>query len=139
MEDTIFSKIIRGEIPCYKVYEDDHVFAFLDIAPLSRGHVLVIPKEAVAMLHDLSENSAMAIGRALPKLCRAVMKATGVRAYNILQNNGTLAHQAVMYVHFHVIPKYDEGDGLGIRWGAKAIDKAGAEALAKSIADELVT
>ena len=137
MSETIFSKIIRGEIPCFKVYEDDRVVAFLDVGPLSRGHVLLIPKEAAIMLHDLSEQSATAIGRVLPKLCRAVVHATGATAYNVLQNNGALAHQAVMHVHFHIIPKYDEESGLGIDWPAKALDKVDATTLAESIANEL--
>ena len=112
---TIFDKIIAGEIPCHKVYEDDHVFAFLDIAPLSLGHTLVIPKERAAHLHQLSDESAEAIGRVLPRLCRAVMKATGATAYNVLQNNGSAAHQVVMHVHFHIIPRLGES-GLGIGW-----------------------
>jgi histidine triad (HIT) family protein len=137
MSETIFSKIIRGEIPCFKVYEDDRVLAFLDVGPLSRGHVLLIPKEAAIMLHDLSEPSAAAIGRVLPKLCRAIVRATGATAYNVLQNNGALAHQAVMHVHFHIIPKYDEGSGLGIDWPARALDKVAGAKLAESIASEL--
>ncbi|MBL8885773.1 MAG: HIT family protein, partial [Phycisphaerales bacterium] len=100
---TIFSRIIKGEIPSHKVYEDDKVFAFLDIGPLSSGHTLVIPKEAVATLDQLSDESAAAIGRVLPRLCRAVMKATGATDFNILQNNGASAQQVVMHVHFHII------------------------------------
>ena len=88
MSETIFSKILRGEIPCHEVYQDEHVLAFLDINPLSLGHTLVIPKEAKAELHELSDESAAAIGRVLPRLCRAVLEATGARAYNVLQNNG---------------------------------------------------
>ncbi len=139
MVDAVFSKIIRGEIPCHKVYEDEYVYAFLDIAPLCRGHELLIPKEAVTMVHEMSEASAAAIGRALPKLCRAVIRATGVTDYNVLQNNGPLAHQAVMHVHFHIIPKYDDGDGLRFGWDAKSLDKIDAAALADSIASELMT
>ena len=105
MADTIFSRIIRGEVPCHKVYEDDRVLAFLDVGPLSEGHTLVIPKERKAFLHDLSDESAAAIGRVLPRLARAVMRATGATAYNILQNNGSAAHQVVMHVHFHIIPR----------------------------------
>lgn len=116
MPETIFSKILRNEIPAYKVYEDEHVLAFLDINPLSRGHTLVIPKEPAATLDQLSDDSAAAIGRVLPRLCRAIMKATGCSAYNVLQNNGAKAHQAVHHVHFHIIPKPDENQGLGIRW-----------------------
>lgn len=114
---TIFDKILDGEIPCHRVYEDDHVLAFLDIAPLSRGHTLVIPKERKAHLHQLSDASASAIGRVLPRLCRAIMEATGATAYNVLQNNGSAAHQAVMHVHFHIIPKFAD-EGLGLEWNA---------------------
>jgi histidine triad (HIT) family protein len=113
---TIFSKILSGEIPSHKIYEDDHVFVFLDISPLSRGHTLVIPKEAKPSVDQLSDESAAAIGRVLPRICRAVMKVSGTPHYNILQNNGAPAHQAVFHVHFHIIPKPDEASGLGIKW-----------------------
>ncbi len=111
---TLFDKIIRGEIPSHKVYEDEHVYAFLDIGPQSRGHTLVVPKESKAQLDQLSDDAAQAIGRALPRLCRAVMKATGASAYNILQNNGARAGQAVFHVHFHIIPRF-EHDGLSFK------------------------
>lgn len=134
---TIFSKIIAGEIPCHKIYENEHVLAFLVIAPLSEGHTVVIPKEETATLDALSDNSAAAIGRALPKLCRAIKKATGTDDYNVLQNNGKYAHQEVEHVHFHIIPKPDEEHGLVIRWPKKTLDqKEGAE-LAKRIVSEL--
>jgi histidine triad (HIT) family protein len=134
---TIFTRIIAGEIPCHKVYEDAHVLAFLDVGPLSRGHTLVIPKEAKAHLHELSDESAAAIGRVLPRLCRAVMKATGAAAYNVLQNNGAMAHQAVMHVHFHIIPKHTHDDGLGIRWPSGKLDADEGRALAAAIAAQL--
>jgi histidine triad (HIT) family protein len=121
MAETIFSKILRGEIPCHKLYEDAHVLAFLDIGPLSRGHALVIPKEAVATLDALSDESAAALGRVLPRLCRAIKKVTGCADYNVLQNNGAPAHQAVFHVHFHIIPKPSASEGLGIRWPAGAL------------------
>lgn len=127
---TIFDKILDGEIPCHRVYEDDHVLAFLDIGPLSKGHTLVIPKERKAYLHELSDESAAAIGRVLPRLARAVMKATGASAYNILQNNGTEAHQVVMHVHFHIIPRIG-ATGLGIGWKPTSLDNP--EALADAI------
>ena len=135
MADTIFGKIVRGEIPCHRVYEDEHVLAFLDVNPLSRGHVLVIPKQPVATLDALSDDASAAIGRVLPRLSRAVLAATGATAFNVLQNNGTLAHQVVMHVHFHIIPKYEDGSGLGIGWPAGKLDQ-GAE-LARSIASKL--
>lgn len=129
---TIFSKILCGEIPCHRVHEDDHVLAFLDIGPLSDGHLLVVPKEAKAHLHELSDESAAAIGRVLPRLARAVMAATGATAYNILQNNGAAAHQAVMHVHFHIIPKVGQA-GLGVGWNAGSLDAARAAELVKSM------
>lgn len=134
MPETIFSKIIAGEVPCHKVYEDEHVFAFLDIFPLSPGHMLVIPKEAVATLDELSEEAGAAIGRVLPRLCRAVKEVTGCKAYNVLQNNGASAHQAVFHVHFHIIPKPDAKRGLGIGWPARKVDPEEAQYLAERIA-----
>ena len=112
---TIFDRILDGEIPCHRVYEDDRVLAFLDVGPLSEGHTLVIPKERVAYLHEMSDEQAAAIGRVLPRIARAVMLATGADQYNLLQNNGPRAHQAVFHVHFHIIPRHGE-QGLGIQW-----------------------
>ncbi|HLU66970.1 MAG TPA: HIT family protein [Kofleriaceae bacterium] len=134
MPETVFSKILRGEIPCHKVYEDDHVLAFLDINPLSRGHTLVIPKEPAATLDQLSDEAAAAIGRVLPRLSRAVCAAAGTREFNILQNNGPGAHQAVHHVHFHIIPKAADGTGLGIGWKPLPLDQGAAAALAADIA-----
>ncbi len=137
MADTLFKKIIAGEIPCHRVYEDHEVLAFLDIGPLSRGHTLVVPKEAAETLDALSDASAAAIGRLLPRLCRAVLAATGASAYNVLQNNGELAHQAVRHVHFHIIPKYDDGAGLEITWPATSLDAQAGKTLARDIAARL--
>ncbi len=134
---TIFDKILDGEIPCHKVYEDDHVLAFLDVGPVSTGHTLVIPKERKAYLHELSDDAAAAVGRVLPRIARAVMKVTGTEQYNLLQNNGPLAHQAVFHVHFHIIPKPDQASGLGVRWPSGSLDaEAGAE-LASKLRDAL--
>lgn len=133
MSQTVFDKILDGELPCHKVYEDEHVLAFLDIAPLTEGHTLVIPKERKAFLHELSDEQSAAIGRVLPRLARAVMNATGATAYNILQNNGTAAHQAVFHVHFHIIPRQGER-GLGVGWATTSLDHQAAPALAERIA-----
>jgi histidine triad (HIT) family protein len=133
--DTIFGKILRGEIPCHRVYEDDRVLAFLDINPIARGHTLVIPKETVATIDQLSDESAAALGRVLPRLSRAVMAATGATAFNLLQNNGVRAHQAVPHVHFHIIPKHADGTGLGIGWNSGKL--ADGAALATAIASKV--
>ena len=129
MADTIFAKILSGAIPCHKVYEDDRVLAFLDINPISRGHTLVVPKEPAETLDQLSDDAAAALGRVLPRLCRAVIAATGVRTYNVLENNGAIAHQAVQHVHFHIIPKPDRQAGLGITWPVQSLDAAAVKEL----------
>lgn len=123
---TIFQKIMSRDIPANIVFEDDHLIAFLDIGPLSPGHTLVVPKQAARTLAELSDEHAAAIGRVLPRLCRAVSIATGCDQYNILQNNGAIAHQAVDHVHFHIIPKPAESSGLSIGWnpGELADDEA---------------
>ncbi|HKT71785.1 MAG TPA: HIT family protein [Steroidobacteraceae bacterium] len=133
MADTIFTKIIRGEIPCYKVYEDDNVFAFLDINPLTRGHTLVISKEPAASLDQLSEESAAAVGRALPRICRAVIEVAGTHHYNVLENNGARAHQSVPHVHFHIIPRPNPQEGLSMSWSARALEPKEAEETAAQI------
>ena len=134
MADTIFGKIVRGEIPCNKVYEDEKVLAFLDISPLAEGHTLVVPKEPAETLDRLSDESAAALGRVLPRLCRAVIAASGVKEYNVLENNGAGAHQAIEHVHFHIIPKPNKREGLGIGWPARGVDREAAAVLAKKIA-----
>ena len=135
MAETVFAKILRGEIPCHRIYEDAAVLAFLDVNPLSRGHTLVIPKEPAETLDQLSDDAAAAIGRVLPRIARAVLAATGARAFNLLQNNGAEAHQAVLHVHFHIIPRLDDGSGLGIGW--KATKLADGAELAAAIAARL--
>ena len=137
MAETIFGKIIAGQIPCHKVYEDDRVLAFLDINPLTRGHTLVVPKEPAPTLDALSEESAAALGRVLPRICRAVIAATGVKQYNVLENNGAAAHQAVFHVHFHIIPKPNAQEGLGIGWPAGSLDQQEAAELVKLITGAL--
>jgi histidine triad (HIT) family protein len=132
---TIFDSILDGKIPCHRIYEDDHVLAFLDVGPLSRGHMLLIPKERVAHMHECSDDAAEAMGRVLPRLCRALMQVTGCTAYNVLQNNGADAHQAVMHVHMHIIPKYEDGKGLQLQWNAGTCEDGAA--LAAAIANAI--
>lgn len=133
MSDSVFSKIIRGEIPCHRVYQDEWVLAFLDINPLSRGHTLVVPKEPAVTMADLSDLAAAGLGRALPRLCRAVLKATGATSYNLLQNNGSEAGQVVMHVHVHIIPR-TPSDGLRVTWRPAAFDHEQGADLARQIA-----
>lgn len=124
MTSCLFCKIIRGDIPCYKIYESALSIAFMDIHPIARRHVLVIPKEHAASFHLLSEASMADVGITLGR----VSKAIGADQYNLLQNNGRLAHQEVMHVHFHVIPKLDSDSGLIVGWPVQdGIDSSSLE------------
>lgn len=133
MTDSIFSKIIRGEIPAHRVYEDEAVIAIMDINPLVEGHVLVIPKEPAETLGGLSDGAAAAVGKVLPRIARAVEKVTGVSACNVLQSNGSEAGQEVMHVHFHVIPKSDAG-GLIKEWSPIKVAKERRAELGRQMA-----
>ncbi len=134
--DCIFCKIVAGEIPCYKVYEDEHVLSFLDIGPLSKGHTLVIPKHHCVTLDEIPVEQMAAVGRLLPKLGPAVAQSVGAAGWNVLQNNGPVAGQVVMHVHFHIIPR-NEGDGLGYRWPAGELDKNEAPRLLEAITERM--
>lgn len=111
----IFCKIVAGQIPCQKIFEDADTLAFLDIGPLAEGHLLVIPKEHFARLDQMPAELAGRVLAHLPRLSQAVMQATGAPGFNILQNNDKVAQQEVPHVHFHIIPR-QASDGLGYRW-----------------------
>lgn len=130
---SIFTRIVRGEIPAHRVYEDAHVLAFLDIGPLAPGHVLLIPKGEFTTIDEVPEDVAGALGRALPRLVRVVRAATGAPGVNVLQNNGKVSGQEVMHVHFHIIPR-TPGDGLGYRWNPGKYAAGQAEALRDRLA-----
>ena len=108
-----------------KLFESDKTLAFLDIMPLSRGHSLVIPKHHGAKLTDIPDDQLAEI----LQVTKAIAKASGAENYNILQNNGRLAHQEVDHVHFHMIPKPNEKEGLGIGWPQTKPDQATLKAL----------
>ncbi|MBS9335890.1 HIT family protein [Fructobacillus papyrifericola] len=105
----IFDKIIEGEIPSYKVYEDDHVLAFLDISQVTPGHTLLVPKKHVDNIFDYDDETARQVLLLLPKLARAI-RATNpkITGMNISSNNGTSAGQTVIHSHWHLIPRYDD-------------------------------
>lgn len=134
---SIFTMIIEGEIPCHKIYEDDLVFAFLDINPFSPGHTLVVPKEATRTLDKLSDESAEALGRVLPRISRAIMRATGAEEFNVIQNNGPNAFQSVFHVHYHIIPKMEDGRGLSFPFKSTPIDHEEAAIMASTIRELL--
>ncbi|KAI4125845.1 MAG: hypothetical protein LQ338_004050 [Usnochroma carphineum] len=114
-----------GEIPSFKLFENERLLAFLDIQPLSYGHTLVIPKYHGAKLTDIPDDSLTEV---LP-VAKKIAKAMNVENYNILQNNGKLAHQVVDHVHFHMIPKPNQTEGLGIEWPAQQTDMDKLKAL----------
>ena len=117
MSETIFGKILTGEIPSFKVYEDGYVYAFLDISQVTKGHTLLIPKKASANIFETDEVTMKHIGAALPKVANAIKRAFNPDGLNIIQNNGEFADQSVFHIHFHLIPRYENDiDGFGYKW-----------------------
>ncbi|HHM2575504.1 TPA: HIT family protein [Staphylococcus aureus] len=117
MSETIFGKFLTGEIPSFKVYEDDYVYAFLDISQVTKGHTLLIPKKASANIFETDEETMKHIGAALPKVANAIKRAFNPDGLNIIQNNGEFADQSVFHIHFHLIPRYENDiDGFGYKW-----------------------
>ncbi len=135
----IFCKIIAGQIPSWKVYEDERVLAFLDVGPLSAGHTLIIPKGHYVTLDQMPAEDAAAIGAVLPRIGRAVQKVTGCAGWNLVQNNGRVAHQVVMHVHFHIIPRGLPVDGFDMKWDAGKLEAAEAKRLQAEIANGLTS
>ncbi|KAK4192279.1 HIT-like domain-containing protein [Podospora australis] len=129
MAACIFCKIIKGEIPCFKLFESEKTLAFLDIQPLSKGHALVIPKHHGEKLTDIPDDH---LGEILP-VVKKLAVATGANEWNLLQNNGKGAHQEVGHVHFHMIPKPNPEQGLGIRWPQQETDMDKLKALFEEI------
>ena len=133
--DNIFAKILRGEIPAYKVFEDDQVLAMMDIFPQSKGHLLVIPK---APSRNLLDADPATLSRAIPyvqKLARAVQKALKPDGIRVMQFNEAPAGQSVFHLHFHIIPIY-EGVPIG-RHGEGNADSGELKDLAGAIAAAL--
>lgn len=110
-QDCIFCKIVRGEIPCCKIYENAHVLAFLDIAPVIQGHTLVIPKEHHATLFDLPAEIGQELVVAMQVVGQAVLHGVNAAGLNVGMNNFAAAGQLVPHAHFHLIPRFSD-DGL---------------------------
>ncbi len=119
MAGCIFCKIVRGEIPCAKLYEDDRVLSFLDINPINRGHALVLPKAHYVTLFDAPEEDLKACMAAVKTVAQAVYDGVGAAGLNLLQNNYRAAGQLIDHVHFHIIPR-NAGDGFLKSWPAKS-------------------
>ena len=135
MGDCIFCKIIEGSIPSKLIYEDADFKAILDVAPATKGHVLIIPKEHSATLLDLSDDKASKIMILAKKIVAALMKVHGFTNYNIIQNNGRVAGQTVDHFHLHIIPRYSV-DEVGL-WTPHEDDPSVSEELAEQVRNEL--
>ena len=134
--ECIFCKIVAGEIPAARIYEDDTILSFLDIGPVNRGHTLVIPKAHFERVDQCPAQVLTAIAAQLGRIAQAVVQASACEAYNVLCNNGRAAGQVVDHVHFHIIPR-NSGDGVLNRWPSFKYPEGKAEALATSIRENL--
>lgn len=123
MEESIFQKIIRGEIPCHKIYEDERTFAFLDIHPVNKGHTLVVPKTRYENMFDMPEEEWLAVMKTVHLLAPKIKMALGADGVNIGMNNGSAAGQVVPHAHVHIMPRFS-GDGY-VLWQRKEYYKEG--------------
>lgn len=137
MENCIFCKIIAGDIPSSKVYEDDQVVAFLDISQTTKGHTLLIPKEHVRNVLTMSQETSESLFARLPKVARAVQKATGAIGMNILNNNEAIAGQTVFHAHIHLIPRYSADDDVTITFTEHEPNFETLSKLAEQISQEV--
>ena len=111
--DCVFCKIIAGKIPSFSIYEDEHTFAFLDIAPFEKGHVLVVPKYHAAFLTDLPQGVLFPLISTVQNVAALIRKKLPCDGFNLVQNNGACATQAVPHVHFHIVPRWN---GRAVNW-----------------------
>lgn len=109
--DCIFCKIVAGELPSYKIYEDEKTLVFLDIAPVNLGHALVIPKKHYANLEEIPEDELCHLMKVVKKIGKSLKDGLGATGYNVMENNDPIAGQIIPHIHFHLIPRI-EGDGL---------------------------
>ncbi|MDE3838132.1 HIT family protein [Bacillus methanolicus] len=116
MSDCIFCKIVNGEIPSAKVYENEHVLAFLDISQVTEGHTLVIPKIHKENVYELTPEIARNLFEVVPEIANAIKKTVNPAGMNLVNNNGEAAGQTVFHYHIHIIPRYGKGDGFGAVW-----------------------
>jgi len=131
-EDCIFCKIIKGEIPCSKIYEDETTFAFLDINPFAWGHCLVIAKDHTQNILEFDLSLSQNIFATIQKVACAVMQATQAEGFHVLQNNFPAAGQTVFHAHWHIVPRI-EGDGLKL-WSQSNYENQNAlQSMAKNI------
>src|SRR5215469_10792736 len=133
--NNVFARILRGELPCAKVYEDAHTLALMDIMPSTEGHTLVIPREPAETIFDLSPEAASHVMATVQRVARAVKKALSSPGVMLVQLNGSAAGQSIPHVHFHVLPR-THGLELSLH-GRAQVDLAKLELLAEKIRREL--
>lgn len=133
---SVFSRIVAGEIPAIKVYEDELTMAFMDINPASPGHVLVIPREEYADLLSMPPELLSAVAQTVQRVSKAIMKSLKPEGFNIIQNNGAAAGQTVFHYHVHIIPRWEGDHAIGA-WKVLSPDQADLNATADAIRSEL--
>ncbi|MBN1521425.1 MAG: HIT family protein [Candidatus Aureabacteria bacterium] len=137
MSDCVFCKIIKGEIPSSKVFEDENVYAFLDINPASKGHLLIVPKKHSESLDELGEQEFSSLFAAIRKIARALLESLDNTGFNLLMNSGKDAGQIIPHVHFHIIPRKKK-DGLSISsWPFLKFSGDHLQEIAKSISEHI--
>jgi histidine triad (HIT) family protein len=138
MEDCIFCKIVKGEIPCFKVYEDDRVLAFLDINPIAEGHTLIIPKKHAENLWEISGEDLSAIHLASQKIIQAIRETLDPTGVAVLQLNGRGVNQVVMHYHLHLMPRTGDSPELPVScWDLKEGDMGAIKETSERIASAL--
>lgn len=138
-EDCIFCKILNGDIPSAKVYEDDYVYAFLDISQVTKGHTLVIPKTHTKNIYETPPEVASSLFSRIPTIANAIKKAYQPIGMNLLNNNEKPADQSVFHLHIHIIPRYGDNDGFSSKWVTHEKDYTSEDLqqIAKEIGEEV--
>ncbi|MBD8003792.1 HIT family protein [Bacillus norwichensis] len=116
MSNCIFCKIVNGELPSAKIFENEDILAFLDISQITKGHTLVIPKVHKEDIFEMDEETAAKLFSAVPQIAHAIKDQFGAKGMNLLNNNGSFAGQEVFHYHMHLIPRYDANDGFSTRF-----------------------
>lgn len=135
MDDCIFCKIVKGEVPSYKVYEDDNFLAFLDHTPVNSGHTIIIPKKHHETFLDLPDDILTKVLMVIKKIAPAIVNGTGASGFNLNLNNGRVAGQMVFHAHWHIIPRH-ESDGLK-HWLSRDYGDDEAEEILEKIKNKL--
>jgi histidine triad (HIT) family protein len=135
-EDCLFCKMVAGQIPVAKIYEDEVVLSFLDIGPISDGHTLVIPKQHFEKLHECPAGLLGEVFSRIGRIAGAVAEAINCDGYNLLCNNGRAAGQLIEHLHFHIIPR-NTGDRLFSRWPSYEYEDGKIEEIAVAIRENL--